>query len=107
MQSDYFPTLPDMSDEVHTRVLQWLRGALAPFLLMDEDCAMDEKVSHIKNRRRNIKSGNLRTWDTHVVHRVKWPHEMLFSSQGQTPLYEDMIWVPMDIWQSWPRKVHW
>ena len=22
--------------------------------------------------------------------RVKWPHEMVFSSQGQAPVYEDM-----------------
>ena len=25
-----------------------------------------------------------------LVHRVKWPHEMVFSSQGKAPTYEDM-----------------
>ena len=67
--------LPDISDEVRAQVSQRLRGATAPFLLMDEDSATGEEVSPTKRRRRNIKSGKLRTRDTHVVHRVKLPHE--------------------------------
>ena len=66
-----YPT--EHADEVCTWVSQWLRLAPALFLLMDEDSATDEEVSPTK-KRRDIKFGKIRTWDTHVVHRVKWPN---------------------------------
>ena len=76
------PHLPDVCDAMRARV--------APFLLTNEDSPSDEEASPFKRRRCTIKSGRLHTWDTHVIHRVKWPHEMVFFSQGQAPMYEDM-----------------
>ena len=75
---------------VRTRVAQHLHGAPAPFLLTDEDSSTDEEASPTKRKRRSIKSGKLRTNDTHVLHRIKWPHEMVCSAQSKAPVYEEM-----------------
>ena len=67
---------------------QRLQGAHVPFLLTDEDSPTDEEAFPTK-RRCSIKSGKLRTGDTHVLHRIKLPHKMVQHSE-QTPVYEEM-----------------
>ena len=67
---------------------QRLQGAPAPVLLTDEDSPTDEKASAVKRKRQSIKSGKLRIRDTHVIHRIKWPHEMVCCAQGKAPVYE-------------------
>ena len=69
---------------------QRLQGAPAPFLLMDEGSPTDEEASPTKRERHSIKSGKLRTRDTCVLHRIKWPHEMVCSAQTKGPMYEEM-----------------
>ena len=44
----------------------------------------------MKRKRQSIKSGRLRTRNTYVIHRVKWPYEIVCCSQGKAPIYEDM-----------------
>ena len=85
------PNLHDVSKVVRTRVAQHLQGTPAPFLLTDEDSPMDEDASPTKRRRCSIKSGRLRTCDTHVLHRIKLPHEMVCSAQSKAPVYEEML----------------
>ena len=60
------------------------------FLLAEVDSASEEETSPGKRKRRTIKSGKLRTQDTHVVIRIKWPHEVVSSAQGKVPVYEEM-----------------
>ena len=98
--------LPDMSDATRARVAQRLWGDPAPFLLTDEDSPSDEEASSVKRKKHSIKSGKLHTRDTHVIHHVKWQHEMVFCSQGQALVYEDIPWHSSltDIWLLWQRK---
>ena len=82
---------PEVSDAIQARVTQRLwRAPATSFLITDEDSPSDEDASPVKRRRCTIKSGRLRTMDTHVVQHVKWPHERVFSSQGQASVYEEM-----------------
>ena len=37
-----------------------------------------------------MKSGKIRTTDLYVTKRVRWPHEMVCSTQGQPPIYLEM-----------------
>ena len=67
------PLLPDVSEAVRIRMAQRLQGAPDPFLLTDEDSLSNEETCLGKRKRRTIKSGKLRTGDTHVVVRIKWP----------------------------------
>ena len=39
-------------------------------------------------RRRGLNSGKIRTMDSLVTKRIKWPHEMVITSQGQPPVYD-------------------
>ena len=71
------PEWPSASREPH-----------APFLLTDEDSPTDEEASPTKRKRCWIKSGKLRTRDTRVLHKIKWPHEMVCSTQSKAPMYE-------------------
>ena len=70
------PLLRNVSEAVRARVAQRLQGAPEAFLLTNEDSPSDEDASHRK-RKRTIKSGKLRTQDTHVVLRIKWPHKVV------------------------------
>ena len=69
---------------------QCLQGAPTPFLLMDEDSPTDEEASPTKRKRRTIKTGKLRTRDTHVMHWIKWPHELVCSVLSKASMYEEM-----------------
>ena len=84
------PQLPDVSEAVRTQVAQCLQGAPTPFLLTGEDSPTDKEASPTKRKRCSIKCGKLRTRDTHVVHRIKWPHEMVCSAQSKAPVYEEL-----------------
>ena len=46
-----------------------------------------------KRKRCSIKFGKLRTCDTHVLHRIKGPHEMVCSVQSKAPVYKEMFLV--------------
>ena len=85
------PPLQDDSGAVRAQVAQHLQGALSLFLLTNEDSPTDEEASPTKRKRRTIKSGMLRTQDTHVVLRIKWVHEMVCSAQSKAPMYEAML----------------
>ena len=84
------PPLPDISEAVRARVAQRLQGAPDSFLLTDEDSPSDEDTS-LRKRKRTMKSGKLRTQDTHVVIRIKWPHEVVCSAFSKAPVYEELL----------------
>ena len=83
--------LPDVSKDVRAWVTQRLRRAPpASFITDDEDSASDDDASLRKWWHRHIKSGRLRTRDSHILHRIKWLHEVVMVSQGKTSVYEDI-----------------
>ena len=65
-------------------------GAPTPYPLTDEGTASEDDETCHTQRRRGLKSGKVRTTDTLIIKRVKWPHEMVFTSQGQPPVYREM-----------------
>ena len=72
---------PDVAEGVRAQVAhQPLWGAPSPYTVTDEGTASeDEKVSHT-HRKRGLKCGE-------VVKRVQWPPEMVFTSEGQLPVF--------------------
>ena len=61
---------------------------------MDEDLPSNKEVAPTKRKRRTIKLGKLRTRGTHVVHRIKWPHEMVCNAQSKASMYKEMSLAP-------------
>ena len=57
---------------------------------MDEDTAFKGEEAAHPHSRRHLTSGKVRTTDTYVTKCVQWPHEMVFTTQGQAPVYFDM-----------------
>ena len=83
-------TFLDVAKEVRTKVVQHLQGASTPYPLTDQGPASeDEEASHT-NGRRGLKSGKVSTIDSVVVKRVQWSHEMVFTNQGQPPVYGEL-----------------
>ena len=37
-----------------------------------------------------MKSGNIHTMDSYVTKQVRWPHEVVYTTHGQPPVYSDM-----------------
>ena len=66
---DGAPKLPDVSEDVHAKVSQWLQRAHAtPFLVDDEDSISEDDASQAKRRRCPIKSSRLCTRDSHMLY---------------------------------------
>ena len=83
------PPLPDISETVRARMAQRLQAAPEAFLLTDEYPPSDKDASPRK-KKRTMKSGMLRTQDTHVVIRITWPHEVVKSAVSRAPVYEEL-----------------
>ena len=81
---------PDVSDEVRVQVARHLNTAPMMFPLTDDDSDTNDEERAQRRRHRVMKSGKIRTTDVYVTKRVRWPHEMVSSTQGQTPIYLEM-----------------
>ena len=73
-------------------MLKFLSGCreLTPRLMDDKDSISKDDALPDKRRQHPIKSGRLCTRDSHMLHRVKWPHKMVVCSQDKAPVYEDI-----------------
>ena len=81
---------PNMANDDCERLAQRICSTSAPFILTDNETGLEDEGAAPRHRRTTIKCGKLPTRDTHVVKRIKWPHEMVFTSMGQGPVYKDM-----------------
>ena len=45
---------------------------------------------HCRRRRKALKLGKVCTTDSYVTKQVRWSHEMVYTAQGQPPVYADM-----------------
>ena len=74
-----FPPLPDVSETVRARVAQRLNAPPTPFCISEDECDSDTD-SGFSGKRSTVKSGKVRTLDSKVSVRIRWPHEMGDSS---------------------------
>ena len=81
---------PDMVEEVWTKFANRLRGVPAPFVHTDEDNVSEDEPAAPTRRKQGLKSGNVQTADTLVTRKITWPHEVVYTSQGQLAVYDDM-----------------
>ena len=54
--------------------------------ITDEESVSEEKPT-AKPKRKNLTSSKLRTADSSVLHKVVWPHEVVYNTIGQPALY--------------------
>ena len=81
--------LPDVKEQMRARLAEGLTGASAVYLpTTDEDSVQDEPPQ--ARRQSKGVSGKLRTADTIVVHRITWPHEVIYSLLAQPAIYDQV-----------------
>ena len=79
-----------MAEEVRARVVNWLRATPALPVHRDEETASEDELEPYRRRKRALKSGKIRTVDTLVTGKITCPHEVVYNSQGQPDVYDDM-----------------
>ena len=93
-----------VEEEVQVRVTSWLKGAPSLFIQTDEDTASEDDQGAPTCRKQTLKSGTLCTSDTVVTKRITWPHKVVYSSQGQPTIYDEisaMLFVNGYLTISW------
>ena len=81
---------PYVTEEGRAQVAQHLQGVSATYALTDDESAAEEEEAHNTHRNRGLKSCKICTTDSLAVKRVKGLREMVFTSQGQIPVYGEM-----------------
>ena len=61
---------------------------------IDEEETGEEEKQPPPRRRPRIISGKLRTDETTAVNQVIWPHELVFTPDGQPVTYQNMSFMP-------------
>ena len=80
----------DVSEEVWAHVASHIPSDPAIFIPMDDETASGEEGALPVSRKRGLKSGKVRTMDSIITRKVVWPHEVVFTTQGQPPVYSEM-----------------
>ena len=80
----------DVSEAVRTRVASHLRGASAPFDFADNVFVSKDEEPLSSHKKRGLKSGKVKTTDAMVMKRGVWPHEVVYTSEEQQPVYSVM-----------------
>ena len=62
-----------------------LRGVAAPFVHTDKDTACEDELAAPTRRKHGLKLGK-----SLVTRKLTWPHEVVYTSQGQPAVYDDM-----------------
>ena len=62
----------------------------ALFVSMADDTASGEEGLLPAHRKKGLKSSKVRTMDSIVTRKVVWLHEVVFTTQGQLPVYSEM-----------------
>ena len=84
-----YPTcLPIQSSPIPTGPVMW---SIPPTsTAMADQTIIEEEEQPQPRRRTKITSGKLRTMDTTAVKQVLWPHELVFTPDGQPAVYDSM-----------------
>ena len=80
----------EVAKEVRARVANQLRGTPALLIQTDGSAASKDDQAAPTHRKLTLKTGRLCTADTVVAKRITEPHEVVYSSQGQSAIYNKM-----------------
>ena len=83
-------SFPDVAVDVRTRVVNHLRAAPALPVHTDENTASEDELEPCIRRKRALKLGKIRTADTLVTKKITWPPEVIYTSQGQPAMYDNI-----------------
>ena len=84
------PGQANLKEQVHIRVTKRVISYYPSFLATTGDKSDGEEEKQPQLRRRYITSGRLITVDTTAVNQVLWPHELVFTPDGRTTVYNSI-----------------
>ena len=80
-----------MEEQVRMWVEHQARSAHTPLLAITDDETEGEDEQWMPASRKGpTTSGKLKSADTSAIHRVTWPHEYVFTPEGQPTAYESL-----------------
>ena len=80
----------DGFEELWVQVASRICSAPALFVSTDDDTASWDERAIPGYRKRGLKSSKVRTMDSIIARKVVLPHEEVFTTQGQPPVYSEM-----------------
>ena len=81
-------------EQVRMRVEHRARTAHTPALaITDDEMDGEEEGNMLTTRGGSNTSGKLRSANTSAIQRVIWPHEYVFTPDGQSAAYESFPWI--------------
>ena len=85
------PDQVNIDDQVWLWVVHHMSASYSSFraIINDESDVKEEAQPQLR-RRTKLTSGKLRTMDTTAVKEVLWPHELVFTPDGQPAIYESL-----------------
>ena len=88
------PDQASLEDQVWLPVEHHRRASYTTFLAPTDDEVTREEERQPQSRRRpRITSGTLGTADTTTVQQVIWPHELVFTPDGQPATYHNLSFM--------------
>ena len=95
IHSQVNPTpIDEIAPNVHRRVAERLRRAITLTPVTEDEAMSDEEEHPHPRRGNNLKSGMQRTGASTVIHKVTWPHEVVYTSEGNPASYQDLT-IPL------------
>ena len=82
---------PNTEEQVRIRIKHRSRSFHSPLLAITDD-EMDGEVGVVLSapRKGQTTSAKLRSADTYAIHQVMWPHELIFTPEGEHAAYESL-----------------
>ena len=84
------PDQTSIKKQVRIWVAQRMRASYPSLLAATDDEPDGKEEEQPQPRRTQITSGKLRTMDTTAVKHVLWPHELVFTPDGQPAVYDSI-----------------
>ena len=85
------PALLDLAEAVRDNVAKQMRQILVlEVSTIDKHSLSEEELIPMYPKKNALKSGKLRTVDSLVLHRVVWPHAMVYMVMSQLAVYDDI-----------------
>ena len=84
----------DIAKAVGEEVAHMMQQAPALDIDSTEKESVIEKETTHRPRKKQLQSGKLRSADTIIVHKVTWPHELVYTVSGQPAVYDE-ISIPL------------
>ena len=80
-----------IEEQVHARITEHLRRALATYLpTTNDESGADNEALALPSKKPKGTSGKLRRADTKVVNQITWTHEMIYTPSGQPAICEKL-----------------